>query len=31
VPVETGEFQAMMTVELANEGPVTFLVESKNG
>jgi D-tyrosyl-tRNA(Tyr) deacylase len=29
--VETGEFQAMMTVELANEGPVTFLVESKNG
>lgn len=31
VRVETGEFQAMMTVELANEGPVTFLVESKNG
>ncbi len=29
--VETGEFQAMMTVELANEGPVTFVVESKNG
>jgi len=29
--VETGEFQAMMTVELANEGPVTFLVESKTG
>jgi D-aminoacyl-tRNA deacylase len=29
VPVETGVFQAMMTVTLANEGPVTFLVESK--
>lgn len=31
IQVETGEFQAMMTVELANEGPVTFIVESKNG
>lgn len=31
IRVETGEFQAMMTVELANEGPVTFIVESKNG
>jgi D-tyrosyl-tRNA(Tyr) deacylase len=29
--VETGEFQAMMSVELVNEGPVTFLVESKDG
>ncbi len=29
--VETGEFQAMMTVELVNEGPVTFIVESKRG
>lgn len=31
VKVETGEFQAMMSVELVNEGPVTFLVESKDG
>jgi D-tyrosyl-tRNA(Tyr) deacylase len=31
IQVETGEFQAMMTVELANEGPVTFIVESRNG
>ncbi|NWF83702.1 MAG: D-tyrosyl-tRNA(Tyr) deacylase [Bryobacteraceae bacterium] len=31
IQVETGEFQAIMTVELANEGPVTFIVESKNG
>jgi len=31
VKVETGEFQAMMSVELVNEGPVTFLVESKGG
>lgn len=29
VPVETGIFQAMMTVELANEGPVTILLDSK--
>jgi len=27
--VATGEFQAMMSVELVNEGPVTFMVESK--
>ncbi len=31
VKIETGEFQAMMSVELVNEGPVTFLVESKGG
>jgi D-tyrosyl-tRNA(Tyr) deacylase len=29
VPVETGVFQAMMKVELANEGPVTILLDSK--
>ena len=29
VPVATGEFQAMMQVELVNEGPVTVLVDSK--
>ena len=28
VPVETGEFQAMMRVELVNDGPVTLLVDS---
>ena len=27
--VETGEFQAMMHVELVNDGPVTILVDSK--
>ena len=27
--VETGVFQAMMQVELANEGPVTILLDSK--
>lgn len=31
IRVETGEFQAMMSVELVNEGPVTFIVESKGG
>jgi D-tyrosyl-tRNA(Tyr) deacylase len=30
VPVETGVFQAMMSVSLVNEGPVTFLVESRD-
>lgn len=30
VRVETGEFQAMMSVNLVNEGPVTFLVESRD-
>jgi D-aminoacyl-tRNA deacylase len=29
VPVETGEFQAMMHVELVNDGPVTILIDSK--
>ena len=29
VPVSTGEFQAMMQVELVNDGPVTVLVDSK--
>jgi len=29
VPVATGEFQAMMRVELVNDGPVTILADSK--
>jgi D-tyrosyl-tRNA(Tyr) deacylase len=29
VPVATGRFQAMMRVELVNEGPVTVIVDSK--
>lgn len=29
VPVETGVFQTQMTVELANEGPVTILLDSE--
>ena len=29
VPVATGEFQAMMQVELVNDGPVTILIDSK--
>ena len=29
VPVETGEFQAMMRVELVNDGPVTLLIDSQ--
>ncbi len=28
VPVETGRFQATMSVELVNEGPVTILLDS---
>ena len=28
VPVATGEFQAMMRVELVNDGPVTILLDS---
>jgi D-aminoacyl-tRNA deacylase len=28
VPVETGVFQTMMSVELVNEGPVTILLDS---
>jgi D-tyrosyl-tRNA(Tyr) deacylase len=27
--VSTGEFQAMMQVELVNDGPVTILVDSR--
>lgn len=29
LPVATGEFQAMMNVELVNDGPVTVLIDSK--
>jgi D-tyrosyl-tRNA(Tyr) deacylase len=29
LPVVTGEFQAMMRVELVNDGPVTILIDSK--
>jgi D-tyrosyl-tRNA(Tyr) deacylase len=29
VPVETGEFKAMMHVELVNDGPVTILIDSR--
>jgi D-aminoacyl-tRNA deacylase len=29
VPVATGEFQAMMQVELVNDGPVTVLLDSR--
>ena len=29
LPVATGEFQAMMQVELVNDGPVTVLVDSR--
>jgi D-tyrosyl-tRNA(Tyr) deacylase len=29
VPVATGQFQAMMAVELVNDGPVTLIVDSK--
>ncbi len=29
LPVATGEFQAMMQVELVNDGPVTVLLDSK--
>ena len=28
---ETGQFQAMMDVELVNSGPVTILLDSKKG
>ena len=28
LPVQTGEFQAMMQVELVNDGPVTILLDS---
>lgn len=30
IPVATGQFQAMMSVELTNDGPVTFVLESKS-
>ena len=29
IPVESGEFGAMMSVSLTNEGPVTFVLDSK--
>ncbi len=29
LPVETGEFQAMMDVSLVNDGPVTLLLDSR--
>jgi D-tyrosyl-tRNA(Tyr) deacylase len=28
-PIETGVFQAMMDVELTNQGPVTFILDSR--
>lgn len=28
IPVATGQFQAQMQVELVNDGPVTFIIES---
>lgn len=31
LPVATGEFQAMMHVELVNDGPVTMLIDSRRG
>jgi D-tyrosyl-tRNA(Tyr) deacylase len=31
VPVETGVFQAVMEVHLVNDGPVTFVLESRPG
>jgi len=31
VPVSTGVFQAMMDIELVNQGPVTFILDSKRG
>jgi D-tyrosyl-tRNA(Tyr) deacylase len=30
IPVESGEFGAMMDVALVNNGPVTFVLDSKN-
>ena len=29
IPVATGVFQAMMEVELVNQGPVTFILDSR--
>lgn len=31
LPVETGEFQALMQVSLVNDGPVTLLLDSRKG
>ncbi|HLQ95025.1 MAG TPA: D-aminoacyl-tRNA deacylase [Pseudogracilibacillus sp.] len=31
VPVETGEFGAMMNVQLTNQGPVTLTIETESG
>jgi len=31
IKVETGQFQAMMNVELCNEGPVTILLDTNDG
>jgi len=31
VNVETGVFQALMDVHIVNDGPVTFVLESRNG
>ncbi len=31
IKVESGEFQAMMKVDLVNDGPVTLIVDSKKG
>jgi D-aminoacyl-tRNA deacylase len=31
LPVQTGEFQAMMQVSLVNDGPVTILLDSRRG
>ena len=31
VPVETGKFGAMMDVSLVNDGPVTFVMDSRSG
>ena len=30
IPVKTGQFAAMMDVKLVNDGPVTFVMDSKN-
>jgi len=30
IPVETGVFAAHMNVEISNDGPVTFIIDSKN-
>lgn len=31
LPIETGVFGAQMEVELVNDGPVTFIIESRGG